>query len=74
MLERAEFGKDAKVDFWNGEKFVTASVVGVSLNPISNIVEYRLFYREGSENGKRSRVTLTTTPMFIKESQHFKGQ
>ena len=71
MPHIAEFEKNGKIHFWNGEKFIKACITGLSLNPITKIVEYRIFYREGS-SAKRSRVSLTTTPYFIKESKHFK--
>ena len=74
MLDRAEFEVDAKVNYWNGKKFINTVVTGLALNPIEGIVEYRLFYREGPDKGKRNRVYVTTTPMFIKESAHFKGK
>lgn len=74
MLNRAEFEIGAKVNYWNGSKFIYSVVTNLSLNPIENIVEYRLFYREGGDTGKRNRVYVTTKPFFIKESQHFKGQ
>jgi hypothetical protein len=73
MLDRPEFGVNDKVSFWNGTSFNTASVMNLNLNPISGIVEYKLFYRVPGSNGKRNRVTVTTTPMYIKESVHFKG-
>ena len=71
-LNRAEFEMSAKVNYWNGRCFNASVVTRVTLNPIDNIVEYKLFYREGGSTAKRSRVFVTTTPMFIKESVHFK--
>ncbi len=73
MLNRAEFEIGTKVNYWNGDNFVRTAVTNVYLNPVDNVVEYRLFYREGTGTGKRNRVYVTTTPMFIQESQHFKG-
>lgn len=73
-LNRAEFEIGDKVDYWNGKQFNAAVVTSLSLNPIDNIIEYKLFYREGGSTGKRSRVFVNTTPMFIKESIHFKHQ
>ena len=70
MLNRAEFEIGSKVNFWNGDRFVKTSVISLQLNPIKNAIEYRLFYREGTE-GKRSRVYITTSALFIKESVHF---
>ena len=74
MLDRAEFEKDAKVHYWDGNKFVKTVVTGLALNPIDSIIEYRLFYREGPDNGKRNRIYVTTTPFYIRESEHFKGK
>ena len=76
LLNRAEFEVGAKVDFWNGKHFVNTVVTNVTLNPIDNIIEYRLFYREKGKgsNGKRNRIYVTTTPYFVKESVHFKGE
>tara|TARA_R110000744_G_scaffold170264_2_gene288402 strand:- start:8404 stop:8628 length:225 start_codon:yes stop_codon:yes gene_type:complete len=74
MLNRAEFEIGSKVHFWNGKNFVKAVVTNLNLNPIDNIIEYRLFYREGTDRGKRSRIYLNSTPMFIRESVHFKGK
>lgn len=71
MLNRAEFGTGQKVNYWDGKKFITASVTTLNLNPISNIIEYRLFYREGP-SGKRNRMFVTARPTDIKESIHFK--
>lgn len=71
-LNRAEFSIGDKVKYWNGEKLVSTVVTNLNLNPIDNVVEYRLFYREGSSTGKRSRVYVTATPFYIKESNHFK--
>jgi len=73
MLTRAEFGIDSKVTFKNGKKFINAVVVSLNLNPIDSIIEYRLFYREGTDGGKRARCYATVTPYFIKESKHFRG-
>lgn len=70
-LIRAEFAVHQKVNFWDGKKFKTAAVMGLNVNPIDKIVEYKLFYREKGSSGKSSRTTLTTTPYFIKESIHF---
>ena len=76
MLNRAEFEIGEKVNYWNGEKFVKTVITNVTLNPIDNIIEYRLFYRESgsSSKGKRNRLYVTATPLFIKESKHFKAK
>jgi hypothetical protein len=73
-LTRAEFSVNSKVNFWDGTHFKEAAVLGVVLNPVDNIIEYRLFYREKAKSagGRRGRTSLTTTPYFIKESVHFK--
>ena len=70
-LAMAEFEVKDKVNYWDGKQFKEAAVLGVKLNPIDNIVEYKLFYRERG-TGKKGRTSLTTTPYFIKESAHFK--
>lgn len=75
-LNRAEFEIGSKVKFVNGKKLINTVVTNVTLNPIDNIIEYRLFYREEGKGsgGKRNRIYVTTTPYFIKESIHFKGE
>jgi len=67
----AEFEVGTKLQYWNGTKFITTVVAGIQLNPINNIVEYKLFYREGSK-GKRNRMYVVANPDKIKESIHFK--
>lgn len=70
-LTRAEFEVADKVNFWDGTQFKEAAVLGVKLNPIDNIVEYKLFYRDKG-TGRKGRTSLTATPYFIKESAHFR--
>ena len=70
-LSVPEFEIKNKVNYWDGTQFKEAAVLGVSLNPISNIIEYKLFYRERG-TGRKGRTSLKATPYFIKESVHFK--
>jgi hypothetical protein len=73
-MNRAEYEIGDKVTYWNGDKFHSSHVTNLNLNPITNTVEYRLFYRvAGTESNKRSRVYVTVEPKFIKESAHFKN-
>lgn len=70
-LTRAEFEVKDKVNYWDGKQFKEAAVLGVKFNPVDNIVEYKLFYREKG-TGRKGRTSLNATPYFIKESAHFK--
>ncbi len=71
-LTRAEFDVQDKVHFWNGVEFKQGAILGIKLNPIDNIIEYKLFFRKQSSSGKRGRESVITTPYFIQESVHFK--
>ena len=71
-LTRAEFGVGSKVNFWDGDKFITVGVMGLVVNPIDKIVEYRLMYRSKASGKRRGKVSLTSTGYFIKESVHFR--
>ncbi len=72
-LHIVEFEIGKKVTYWNGKKYVKAVITKIMLNPISNIVEYKLFYREGG-NSKRRVTNVVVTPFKIKESVHFKNK
>ena len=74
MSNRAEFSMGQKVNYWNGKKFIETAVSNLNLNPISNSMEYKLFYREAKTPGsKRSRIFVKAEAHQIKESAHFKG-
>ena len=73
MLNRAEFGAGDKVHHWDGEKYKKAVVISATLNPITNIVEYVLFFRKENRHGRKVRVYKKgVLPYEIKESKHAK--
>lgn len=72
MLNRAEFPENKNITCWTGKKFITGSITKVVLNPISNTIEYTVFFREGTE-GKRKRNYFTSEPTSVVESKHYKG-
>jgi len=69
-VTRAEFEVKDKVHYWNGKEFKVGAVMGVKFNPIDNIVEYKLFFRN-KDSGKRGRESVLATPYKIRESEHF---
>jgi len=72
MLNRAEFPENKTITCWTGKKFVTGSITKVVLNPISGVIEYTIFYREGAE-GKRKRNFYTAEPTSVIQSKHYNG-
>ena len=67
----AEFSLGEVVSYWNGQTFFSADIQDIRLNPVDNIIEYKVSYRS-SQNATGGFKTWTT-PYNIKQSRHFKG-
>jgi hypothetical protein len=70
-MNRAEFSIGDRVNYKKDKKFIKATVHNVTLNPITNKIEYVLFYRTNSSNGGHHKSKAH--PHEIKESDHFTG-
>ena len=71
MLDRAEFSTGNIVSFWNGKTFFKATIHDLVLNPMTNEVEYVIFYRENNTSHGHFRARIKAHQ--IKQSIHFKG-
>jgi len=69
MLNRAEFEVGKKVSYWNGETFFKATIYNLSLNPITNVVEYLLVYKTSPSS--KGVHKIISTPFNIKNSKYF---
>jgi hypothetical protein len=72
LINRAEFSVGKRVTYVKNKKFFKATVHKVLLNPISNAVEYVLFYR--IDNSSRGHKKVKAHPKEIKQSTHFAGE
>ena len=70
MLHIPEFSVNDQVSYWNGKTFFKCHVRGLFLNPLSNIVEYKLFHR--TSNSSKGVMKFTAKPNEIKQSKHFR--
>lgn len=71
LINRAEFAIGERVTYCKNKKFLKATVHNALLNPITNAIEYVLFYRTNNSNKGHHRVKAH--PKEIKESAHFTG-
>lgn len=71
MLDQAEFSLGEIVSYWNGKTFFKVDIRDLRLNPIDDIIEYRVVYR--AQSGSSGEFVTWTTPFNIKQSVHFKG-
>ena len=71
MLNIPEFSKGMNVTYWNGKKFYNAHIQNLILNPIDNVVEYTVYFREN--NTAAGFFKGKARPHQIKESKHFTG-
>jgi hypothetical protein len=71
LINRAEFSVGQRITYQKNKKFFKATVRNVVLNPISNAIEYKLFYRTNNSNNGHHKIKAH--PHEIKESFHFTG-
>lgn len=71
MLNRAEFEIGNKVTYWNGKMFNIGAITHLSLNPITNEIEYKVFHYVDNGRKKRGRASVRVGPKQIQESKHF---
>jgi len=71
MLNRAEFSNKQNVSYWDGKRFYSAHVSSSVLNPVTNCVEYRIYYRVDASS--KGFMRCIAKPQEIKESAHFEG-
>lgn len=68
MLDEVEFPIGSEVSYWNGQCFQRAWVYGLYLDPVKEMVKYRVTYGGGEAKGKFRNVI---TPFAIRQSKHF---
>lgn len=67
MQNIAEFAIGDKVSYYNGSTFFKVTVTDLSLNPITNTVEYSLHYRDNPKGIIRIKATCKD----IRQSKFF---
>jgi hypothetical protein len=71
LINRAEFSVGTRVRYWKNERFFRATVHKTVLNPVTNSIEYILFYR--TSNANKGHHKVKAYPYEIRESAHFTG-
>ncbi len=68
MLNLPEFGSGEQISFWTGETFQRAWIYDLYVDPVKQIVIYRVTYGGAESKGKfKSEIT----PYHIRQSQYF---